>query len=462
MLLAGAVAGVLWANGVLTFDSVLRAFGLEDDVGALVSRLSDYKPPEGDGAPLDGGLPDDPLPDAEALYSFPEQLYPYRALLTGAEQSAYDQAYANAQALNDTFPLHTPLPVDSLERVVTAVLSDHPALFWLDASYGYSYNAGGQVVALTLSYNETASDIEAARAAFDAAVQNVVQQASRLSGVVEQEKFVHDHLLDNVSYVLDAPLNQSAYSALVTGQSVCAGYARAFQHLMQQLGIPCYFCAGYAGEPHAWNLLQLDGEYYNVDVTWDDPLGNESGQRFYDYFNLTDEQIAADHTREGLSVQLPACTGTAYSYANTFGGGEGASAGLRTARQTPEEAGFSRDAALTSLDEYYAHCEEQLVSLGEGTHTFSLLIADESLLQAIFDATENQSAMEHYLPGAATRLGFNGYSAQVSLQGEALADGYWLLTQQTQLTAQQQNTGAALRPQGRQLLPLPLFCESFV
>ena len=53
----------------------------------------------------------------------------------------------------------------------------------------------------------------------------------------EKEKFVHDALIDKISYNLGAEMNQSAYSTLVNGQTVCAGYARAFQYLLQQLGI---------------------------------------------------------------------------------------------------------------------------------------------------------------------------------------------------------------------------------
>ena len=103
-------------------------------------------------------------------------------------------------------------------------------------------------------------------------------------------------------------MNQSAYSALVEGKSVCAGYARAYQYLMQRLGIPCYYCTGFAGEDHAWNIVGLDDGYYNVDVTWDDTPGGE-----YDYFNKTDEDYADTHVRRDLSVNLPKCEGQRYA-----------------------------------------------------------------------------------------------------------------------------------------------------
>ena len=89
--------------------------------------------------------------------------------------------------------------------------------------------------------------------------------------------------------------------------SASPGYSRAFQYLMQQLGIPCYYCTGYSGENHAWNIVYLYGEYYNVDLTWDD-----TEPTTYDFFNKTDADYADTHVRRGLAQKLPACEGVSY------------------------------------------------------------------------------------------------------------------------------------------------------
>lgn len=93
-------------------------------------------------------------------------------------------------------------------------------------------------------------------------------------------------------------LRKIAYSAIVNGKTVYAGYA---------------------GEAHAWNLLQLDGEYYNMDVTWDYPIGNPATTYYHDYFNVTDQQLSRDHTRDAISAQLPVAYGTRYSFGSYFG-----------------------------------------------------------------------------------------------------------------------------------------------
>lgn len=453
------LVGVLSATGVLSLDSLLLRFG--------IGQLADYEAPQGEGSLLEGELPGDGVPDAESRYSFTADFYPFRAMLNEAEQAAYAQVYANAMELYGQFPLHSPISPESVERVMTAVFCDQPGLFWMNTAYRYSYTGEGVVVAISLSYNDTAGEIDAARARFDAAVAQVVQAAAGYGSAVEQEKYVHDYLVETITYDLGADMNQSAYSALVNGRTVCAGYARAFQYLMQQLGLPCYFATGYAGEAHAWNVLFLEGEYYNVDVTWDDAA--RSGIS-YDYFNLTDAELNRDHTREGLSVSLPACNGTAYSYANAFGSAGAAAGGTPAAgnnpapapaastpaantpapgaatpsARTPEDAGLARTAALSSMDAYIAACEDRVAQAGNGTHTFTLLISGEELLRAIQQQTEDGTALDAYLPGATRRLGFEAYTASVSLQSEALADGYWLLTQTVEFSGQAaQNQPAA-------------------
>ena len=71
---------------------------------------------------------------------------------------------------------------------------------------------------------------------------------------------------------------------------------------MQRLGVPTYLCVGRgANELHAWNVINLDGVYYNVDCTWDD-----QDPVIYDFFNVSDDDNYY-HTRMFQSVNLPRC-----------------------------------------------------------------------------------------------------------------------------------------------------------
>ena len=100
---------------------------------------------------------------------------------------------------------------------------------------------------------------------------------------------LHDYLIANCAY--DSTLEKNLpYNMLVENTSVCAGYAQAYQDLLQRAGIDCRYVVSEPME-HAWNLVCIDGNWYHVDLTWDDPEPDTDGYVSHQYFLLTDEQI---------------------------------------------------------------------------------------------------------------------------------------------------------------------------
>lgn len=245
-------------------------------------------------------------------YSFDQEYYPYYGLLSDSEKKLYKQIYANVVALETTFTPIVEVSIVDMERIMESIYNDHPELFWLDTSYTYKYNSKNICVKMSLEFNETANNFDESKALYDGVVSTIVNAANKIEGTIEKERFVHDVLINGIFYDTNAPLNQSSYSALVNKTSVCAGYARAFQHIMTSLQIPTYFVSGSANGNHAWNIIKIDGVYYNVDLTWDDVEGDRLA-----YFNVSDVSLAS-HTREGLSLKLPECP-TDASYKGNYG-----------------------------------------------------------------------------------------------------------------------------------------------
>ena len=240
---------------------------------------------------------------------FDEEMYPYFYMLNDTEKALYKQVYSNSQDLIKCFQPVDIATEDEIKNAFTAVVNDHPELFWIDMAYKYRFSPSGQVVEINLVFNITANNIEQSKAEFDEAVRRLVNDASfKLYTNYKREKKAHNDLLSNVKYDANAPINQSAYSAVVFGRTVDTGYAKAFQYVMQQLNIPCYFVMGDSEKLHAWNIIKLDDGYYNVDCTWDDTV-----PATYNYFNCSDKEVAASHERIGLSVYLPECKASKYS-----------------------------------------------------------------------------------------------------------------------------------------------------
>lgn len=241
-------------------------------------------------------------------YTFSATYYPYYNMLDTNAQALYKQIYANIEELSTTFVPTVTIKVADVEDIIEAVFNDHPELFWIETSYSYKYTSDGRCVQIILNFNDTVNNFSASKAAFESAANSIISTAQTLSTNYEKEKYVHDTLIELIDYNDNASLNQSAYSALVNHSSVCAGYARAFQYIMIELGIPTYYVTGTASGDHAWNIVTLSDGYYNVDLTWDDSNGVS-----YTYFNITDSVFNQTHTRTGLSVNLPTCNATTYS-----------------------------------------------------------------------------------------------------------------------------------------------------
>ncbi|MEY8335464.1 hypothetical protein AALB53_20560 [Lachnospiraceae bacterium 47-T17] len=104
---------------------------------------------------------------------------------------------------------------------------------------------------------------------------------------------------------------------------------------------------GFAGESHAWKIVMPDGEFYNVDTTWDD-----TGDGTYEYFNKTDEDYAGNHIRQELSAYLPPCNGQAYRNLER----EAEDSGLRSLA----DLGLTDEQVITDMEGYYKDCYEQI------------------------------------------------------------------------------------------------------
>ena len=193
---------------------------------------------------------------------------------------------------------------------------DHPELFYLDvhkmrltfSSDGNShvaYLGAGREDNYYADYTAASkAEVKAAVADFNTQVEAVVTAAKAKSNVVEQIRYVNEYLCDKAKYdfgAYDDVHNDRAYNGYVytaygilnsgEGKALCEGYSKAFKVIMDKLGIPCVLVAGPACngidgvdsqgnklestyEPHMWNAVRVEGEWYGVDVTWNDTENN--------------------------------------------------------------------------------------------------------------------------------------------------------------------------------------------
>lgn len=111
-------------------------------------------------------------------------------------------------------------------------------------------------------------------------------------------KAIHDFIIENAQYDITAK-NNSAYGCLIEHYSACQGYAVLTYKMMTEAGIECRVITGTSGQTgHAWNIVKVDGRWYYLDTTWDDPIGNGISKSAHYAFFLKGSLHFEDHVQD--------------------------------------------------------------------------------------------------------------------------------------------------------------------
>ena len=224
-----------------------------------------------------------------------------------------------------TEPIEQGLDEQDIDRIFQCVLIDHPEIFYTTGYTYTKYSRGDRTVGIdfagtySLPREEAVNKAEEIRGRALEWLSDIPSDASEYDKV----KAVYEKIIFSTDYDLNASDNQNIASVFLGNSSVCQGYAKATQYLLNHLGVMCTLVQGTVdtGEAHAWNLVRVDGDYYYVDTTWGDAsyrMEDGSGQEElpeinYDYLCVTTQELLRTHCIESV-VAMPECTATQANY----------------------------------------------------------------------------------------------------------------------------------------------------
>lgn len=204
---------------------------------------------------------------------------------------SYDGDYRNAiNAVSDAAMAHT------------GVADEGDYIRWQFAGWKSSIsissigiNFTNYTITYTLTYYTTAEQ----ETEMDTAVDNLLTELNVQSmSDYEAVRAIYDYICSNITYDHDNLENEdytlkyTAYAALMNKTAVCQGYANLFYRLALECGVDARLISGIGnGGGHGWNIVELDGLYYDLDATWD------AGRTSWSYFLRCDANFG-DHTRD--------------------------------------------------------------------------------------------------------------------------------------------------------------------
>ena len=250
--------------------------------------------------------------------------------LDAQEQIWYGEIEQALGEMTDTVKLSTEpigqgLDEQDIDRIFQCVLIDHPEIFYTTGYTYTKYSKGDRTVGIdfagtySLPREEAVNKAEEIRGRASEWLSDIPSDASEYDKV----KAVYEKIIFSTDYDLNASDNQNIASVFLGNSSVCQGYAKATQYLLNHLGVMCTLVQGTVdtGEAHAWNLVRVDGDYYYVDTTWGDAsyrMEDGSGKEElpeinYDYLCVTTQELLRTHRIESV-VAMPECTATQANY----------------------------------------------------------------------------------------------------------------------------------------------------
>lgn len=265
----------------------------------------------------------------------------------------------------------------------TALANDHPQLFWISPYYACATTEDNKTALVLFSASPSSENpyliLRSERAGMTSSLESAIREIT--SQVTASDPYgielqLHDLLCSRVTYSSNAadPMAYTAYGALVNRSAVCEGYSRAMQLLLDRFGIKSVLVSGVAGGAgHMWNAVNLGGEWYHLDATWND---SKTDMISHEHFNLSDSVMRLDHhinanytsfAPEALengeyafNIKTPVCSGTQNNYfaKNGF-----------IFRENGEDA----------LAEYIVNSDKTALEVAFGSHSFRNLFALEEL-----------------------------------------------------------------------------------
>lgn len=244
-------------------------------------------------------------PEPEYLSADERSVRPVYEQLSKTEQSVYTALYRGVNDYDREINLPCEISGKTYSKIYCLLEKQESELFFIDSTY---YTAE-KIRTAKVIYREDKKDIREMRRELEVAADDGIEDAGLAVNEYDTVMRIHDYIVKKCRYIEE---NESgycatAYGCLVENEANCEGYAKAFDLLASRMGLESVLVTGTTddGENHAWNQVKVDGNWYNIDVTWDDTDVDGDLRRVY--FLCDDEFFGETHFPDSEYLQTYDC-----------------------------------------------------------------------------------------------------------------------------------------------------------
>ncbi len=254
-------------------------------------------------------------------YAADENNYPYYYdKLTTKQQKLFAAMRTAIQNCSTTLNVNFAVSSDDIQLVSDLLYYYDPLMFNI-ANVGADLSSTKTTV--KLGYFCSKEDYDKKVDAIDKKANAIITAIPDGTSTYNKIKYIHDSIAKLCAYDLYAEDCENPYGVFVNKKAKCDGYSRAFSYVCKKIGIQTIMVIGYDvadnNTPHMWNKVYYNKQWYNIDVTYDDPVSALNDNIRYNYFMVSDAALIKTHKQMAVKFSVPAATDNSKSYFKVAG-----------------------------------------------------------------------------------------------------------------------------------------------
>lgn len=253
---------------------------------------------------------------AEAASSFTLPYYYYQ--MSDEAQDFYLYMRKAIKECKKKIKLNVDFEIEEFGMILELLVYHDPMTFNLDDIDVLDETKKSVTFGFTYKYDKETYDKMVK--AYDKATNKILSKLNDGMSTYKKIQTIHDEIIKGAVYDLEANDNDNIYGTLVDKKAKCDGYARTFTYVCGKAGIRSITVMGYDLESdnkdygHMWNKVYYNKNWYNIDLTWDDPVSLMKENIQYDYFMVSDKALKNTHEEDNLSFKVPKATDDSKNY----------------------------------------------------------------------------------------------------------------------------------------------------